>query len=298
MKKQFWVGLFLFALVLNGCAQTVAVASDENNISTMVAMTLTAQPTSTATLDIPTATSTPEPTATPTITPTPTLVFNPSGKVVAPILLYHHIAETNNPNRYYVPPAQFEEQVAWLADNGYASITVTKLINTLVNGGELPARPVVFTFDDGDLDVYTDAFPIMKKYGFTGTFYIIAGWRNTKTVMTDDMLNEMIAAGWEIGSHSMTHVDLTKNHGSLDYEIYNSKAVLEDVYKTSVNSFAYPFGEIDRESANKVVQAGYIAGMGLGVSYTHSLYDIYYLNRREIQSDFDMTKFISLLPWQ
>ncbi|NTV36973.1 MAG: polysaccharide deacetylase family protein [Anaerolineaceae bacterium] len=285
-------------MLLVGCAQTVVVANGENDISTSVAMTLTAQPTATATPDIPTATSTPEPTATPTITPTPTMVYNPAGKVIVPILLYHHIADTDNPNRYYVPPSQFEEQMAWLAENGYTSVSVTRLIDVLINGGELPARPFVITFDDGDTDVYTQAFPIMKKYGFTGTFYIIAGWRNTKTVVTDDMLNEMIAAGWEIGSHSMSHIDLTKNHDSLDYQVVNSKAVLEDVYQTSVKSFAYPFGLIDRESANKVVQAGYIAGMGLGVSTTHTMYDIYYLNRREIQSDYDLNKFKSLLPWQ
>jgi len=288
--------------MVSGCAFGVAGAQAENDMPTLVAQTLTAvsieasrNPTATPQ---PTLTHTPAPTATATPQPTPTWAFNPSGKVIAPILLYHHIAETDVPNRYYVPPTQFEEHMKWLADNGYTTIPVTLLVEALTKGAELPARPVVITFDDGDLDVYTNAFPIMQRYGQVGVFYLVAGWKDAKTVVPKENISEMIAAGWEIGSHSMTHLDLTKNHSELGREVVASRQVLKDTFQAAVNTFAYPFGSIDPPSANKVIEAGYLAGMGLGVSYTHTLYDWYYLNRLEVRSDYTMEQFIALLPWK
>jgi hypothetical protein len=119
-----------------------------------------------------TPTNTPLPTDTPVPTQTPELVWNPAGHVIAPILLYHHVSDEYAGNRYYVTTDNFRAQLQALHDWGYTSITISTLVDVLIHGGNLPPRPVVITFDDGNLDIYQNAFPIMHEMGFVGTFYI------------------------------------------------------------------------------------------------------------------------------
>jgi peptidoglycan/xylan/chitin deacetylase (PgdA/CDA1 family) len=245
----------------------------------------------------PTATFTPEPTLTPVPTLTPTWAVNPAGKVVAPILLYHHVANIEQPNRYYISTDTFDEQMRLLHDWGYTAISIAALVNALTVGGPLPPRPVVITFDDGNLDVYQNAFPIMYKYGYTGTFFVIANRLGAKDFVGADQLKEMIAGGWEIGSHSMTHVDLTQNHASLAMEISGSRTRLETTLDIKVRTFAYPFGLIDPTVAGRVQEFGYLSAVGLGTSTTHTMGTLYYLNREEVRSSYTIEEFEALLPW-
>jgi peptidoglycan/xylan/chitin deacetylase (PgdA/CDA1 family) len=251
-------------------------------------------PTSTFT---PSPTYTPIPTDTPIPTETPAQVWNPPGQVIAPILLYHHVSDAGNGNRYYVSTDTFRSQMEALRDWGYTSITVSDLINVLINGGELPDRPVVITFDDGNVDIYQNAFPIMHELGFIGTAYIVANRLASKYFITTEQLQEMADDGWEIGSHAMSHVDLTTDYSIARYEILQSRLTLEEATGEPVNTFAYPYGKTDEFVTNKVSEYGYRAGMGLGSSYEHTLGTLFYLSRIEVQGDYSFSKFSSLLPW-
>ncbi len=245
----------------------------------------------------PLPTDTPLPTETPMPTDTPEVVWNPGGEVVAPILLYHHISDAYDGNRYYVSPDVFRAQLQSLRDWGYTSITISQLVEVIINGGDLPTRPVVITFDDGNLDIYQYAFPIMQELGFVGTFYIVGNRLESKYFVTPDQINEMVNAGWEIGSHAMSHVDLTLESSDVNYEVAQSRAILRNVTGQPINTFAYPYGETNEAVTNKVSEYGYRAGMGLGSSWRHSMWTLYYLSRIEVQSNYDMAKFASLLPW-
>jgi peptidoglycan/xylan/chitin deacetylase (PgdA/CDA1 family) len=256
--------------------------------------TATFTPTPTET---PLPTATPTPTETPLPTDTPQPVWNPGGEVIAPILLYHHISDAGNGNRYYVTPDVFRAQLQALRDWGYTSITTSQMVNVLINGGELPARPVVLTFDDGNVDIYENAFPIMQEMGFVGTFYIVANRLQSHYFVNTDQLSEMINAGWEIGDHGMSHIDLTLDHFTVGYEVASSRSVLEDALGVKINTFAYPYGKTDEFVSNKVSEYGYQAAMGLGLGWKHYWGTLFYLSRIEIQSDYDMQKFASLLPW-
>lgn len=247
--------------------------------------------------DTSTPTNTPLPTDTPSPTSTQDTEWNPGGQVTAPILLYHHISNDGNGNRYYVSTDTFRSQMEALRDWGYTTITVSKLVDVLINGGELPSKPVVITFDDGNLDVYQNAFPIMHELGFVGTTYIVGDRLQSKYFVDVNQLQEMAADGWEIGSHSMTHTDLTTNHSIANYEMRQSLLALEEATGESISSFAYPYGKTDEFVSMKVSEYGYSSGMGLGSRYQHSLETLFYLSRMEIQGDYDMTKFTSLLPW-
>ncbi len=245
----------------------------------------------------PTSTDTPIPTDTPNYTPTPVLEWNPAGHVTAPILLYHHVSDAGNGNRYYVSIDQFRSQMQALRDWGYETITPSQLANIILNGGERPNRSVIITFDDGNLDVYQHAFPIMRDFGFVGAFYIVANRLEANNYVNADQLREMVDAGWEIGSHSMSHADLTLDYSIAHYEIRQSRLVLQDATGQSIDTFAYPYGKTDSFITNKVSEYGYLAGMGLGRSWEHSLGTIFYLSRIEVQGDYNLSVFSSLLPW-
>jgi peptidoglycan/xylan/chitin deacetylase (PgdA/CDA1 family) len=180
---------------------------------------------------------------------------------------------------------------------GYTSITISELVNVIGYGGDLPRKPVVITFDDGYLDVYQNAFPIMHELGLVGTTFIIADTLHSNYSVNAEQLKEMAADGWEIGSHGMTHTNLTINHSIAEYEMQESLMVLKEATGAPVSSFSYPFGKADDFVSTKVSECGYTAGVGLGMSHQYSPSTLFYLNRREVQSDYDITEFASLLPW-
>jgi peptidoglycan/xylan/chitin deacetylase (PgdA/CDA1 family) len=266
----------------------------------LIKPTLTSTPTVTATATAtltPTATATS--TSTPTITPTPTPVFITveKGKVTVPILLYHHVTTALDGSRYNIDPAIFDEQMKWLRDNQYTTITVSEVASLILNGGEMPRRPVVITFDDGNIDVYQNAYPILEKYGLTATFYIVDRYLNGKDMISTTQVKELIQKGWEIGSHSKYHTDLMSPSADLETEIRLSKLEMQERLGITINSFAYPFGSANEQVIDKTIRSGYTSAVGLGESITHGYFDIFYLNRIEIQADYSMEKFISLLPW-
>ena len=102
------------------------------------------------------------------------LLFSPSGQklpdqVTVPILLYHHVVAENHPGRYYVSRENFAAQMRSLKSWGYTTITIKQLVRKLTKGSPLPDRPVVITFDDGNLDVYEYAYRIMDELSFIGS---------------------------------------------------------------------------------------------------------------------------------
>jgi peptidoglycan/xylan/chitin deacetylase (PgdA/CDA1 family) len=274
--------------------QTATPFPASTNTVMVIPPTFTSTATDTTT---PTNTSTPSPTATAVPTETPDLVLNPAGYVIAPILLYHHISDAYAGSRYYVTTDNFRAQLQALHDWGYSSITVSTLVDVLVNGGYLPPRPVVITFDDGNLDIYQYAYPIMHEMGFVGTFYIVANRLHSNGFVNASQLGEMINDGWEVGSHSMSHVDLTLDHSVARFEILQSRLTLEDALGVSINTFAYPYGKIDEFIADQTSQYGYQAAMGLGLSWEHTLGSLFYLNRIEIQGDYSLANLAVLLPY-
>jgi peptidoglycan/xylan/chitin deacetylase (PgdA/CDA1 family) len=238
----------------------------------------------------------PTPPETPSHTPTPEWIFHEPGEVIAPILLYHHVDGESTLSRYNVAIPDFKAQMQHLDELGFTPIPLSTFLDVLLNGGRLPEKPVVITFDDGHLSVYENAFPIMQELGFPGVFYIVANRINgSPDFVTIEQIKEMVEAGWEIGSHSYSHPDLTQNHAIADREIRQSKIDLENALSTPIETFAYPFGAIDPFSAQKVSDSTYRAGMGLGTSKIHTWNTLFYLNRIEIYGFYTIENFQELL---
>lgn len=248
----------------------------------------------------PTNTIIPTETPTPSNTPTPVWVFQ-SGSITCPILLYHRIADPpsiyTSDARYYIPPSEFEWQMQTLRDWGYTTIQISLLTEAIIRGAALPPRPVVISFDDGDASVFENAFPIMQSQGFTGLIYLVGNYLGATGYMDIPKVQALVASGWEIGSHSMSHPHLPSVPEQVYYEAAYSKDLLQNTFGVNVSSFAYPFGEIDPFVATKVAEYGYSAAVGLGTTSLHGLDSLYYLSRIEVRYGTDLAAFTTLLPW-
>lgn len=179
--------------------------------------------------------------------------------IYAPILLYHHIAKKTPQNSYYVSPEIFEKQLKWLKENNFKVISMDELYQGISGKNSLPKKPVVITFDDGYVDNYKNAFPLLKKYAYTATFFV-----KTNTIgkgdMSWQMLKEMQDAGMTIASHSMSHQDLKKMKiEDVDRELLGSKQVLEKNLGVEVKYFSYPLGAFSSQTAAEVKKIKYLA---------------------------------------
>ncbi len=163
------ITLVLAACLLAGCSGLAPSATPTLDlVPTAIPPARTSTPLPSATVS-PTVT----PTGAPDATPTPTWVTQGPDAVKVPILLFHHIAVSPVGSRYYVPPETFDSELKLLHDWGYTTITTSKLVQAITQGASLPPRPLLLTFDDGNEDIYTNAFPILQKYGFTGVLYVV-----------------------------------------------------------------------------------------------------------------------------
>ena len=216
-----------------------------------------------------------------------------------PILLYHQIGYSQiQDNPYYVSPEEFEKQMFLLHAWGYKTITVHQLANAILNGADLPYKPIALTFDDGNDNTYTRAFPIMQKFNFTGTAYVVYNFIGITNYMNKSQIRELYQAGWEIGSHGLSHVDLTQRTDRQENEIVDSKLKLQRLLEIPIQTFAYPFGAYDSDSLHYLDFAGYIAAAGLGPEIQQKLGNIYYLYRRDVKGSYDLKTFAQFLPWQ
>jgi peptidoglycan/xylan/chitin deacetylase (PgdA/CDA1 family) len=156
---------------------------------------------------------------------------------------------------------------------------------------------VIITFDDGPEDVYATAYPIMKAYGFFGTIFIVGDYLDAAGFLSVNEIKELHKAGWEVGSHSMSHANLYQAP-SLSEEILKSRKYLSERTGLAISSFAYPFGVYNEFLAKKVVSYGYQAAVGLGWTNTHNPESLYYLSRIEVKRSLPLYSFNSKLPWK
>lgn len=179
--------------------------------------------------------------------------------ISVPVLYYHSISSIEPKNELRMPPSEFEKQMAYLSQHGYHTVSLTQLDNFFHGKGTLPAKPIAITFDDGYKDNYTNALPILKKYGFTATVFVIVNEVGKNDKMSWEELNELIHAGWEIGSHTMNHLDLTKlNSSKLIQEVKQSKELLENHLGNTIKFFVYPSGRYNANVVKTIKDAGYI----------------------------------------
>jgi peptidoglycan/xylan/chitin deacetylase (PgdA/CDA1 family) len=186
--------------------------------------------------------------------PTPSGVYSWTLKV--PILMYHYVSEPPPGSDIYrvdlsVAPDAFRQQMAHLRDSGYTPVDLYDLSTAIVAHTELPEKPIIITFDDGYLDNYENAFPVLQEFGFKGTFFVVTEFIDSgrEGYMTWEMIEEMSRAGHRIESHSRTHPDLTtKSRDGLIWEILGSQETLTAHIGYKPRYFCYPGGTYNDET--------------------------------------------------
>ncbi len=304
--KNIVLILGFFLLLTSACTLQAPPTDEKEALSpfgvnpTLEVSTTPTEVESTATsTQVPTSTLTftPSFTPTPVYTPTATLVNHSPGELVAPILLYYRIAESDPPSRYSVSPNEFREQMKYLREQGYNAITISEFVLVLINGGALPAKPVVISFDDCDDSIYEQAFPILQEMGFVGVLYLTGNRLHSDGFLSPEQISEMTALGWQVGSQGMTHQDLTTlPDENLRVELLQSRLDLEEALEVRVTTFAYPFGSMNGGIADKLAEFGYYSAVGLGESSKHTWGTIYYLSRIEVQGTYTIDDFSTRLP--
>lgn len=227
----------------------------------------------------------------------PNEVYHPAGPVAVPVLLYHRVSNQGK-TRYIVPVSEFRAQMKALYEAGYRTVTVSQLVKVMREGGSLPEKAVAITFDDGFLDAYENALPILQEYNFIATSYIITGTIDTDLsygYVQEEELKALVDAGWEIGSHSVSHNSLGKSPLGIRAELRDSRKLLEDLLEIEVKSFSYPYAETNDWLKERVEEYGYTSAVGVGIHVIHSPDHLFFLSRREVYSGTSVKAFQELL---
>ena len=193
--------------------------------------------------------------------------------VQIPILMYHAVhvmdpSEASNAN-LIIDPDLFEAQIKALSKAGYYFLTPEEAYKAFTENA-LPAKKVVWlTFDDGNEDFYTIAYPILKKYKAKATNNIITGFvkKGNAGNLTVKQMKEMMAHGMSFQSHTVNHPDLsTTDKATQKVELTDSIDFLENKLNTKVNTIAYPSGRYNQTTldlAKKTYKLGLTTNEGL-----------------------------------
>jgi len=188
---------------------------------------------------------------------------------------------------YDVPVQKFRDQMAFLKNNDY-------FVTTLEKESLLPqGKKVIFTFDDGELNNYTNAFPVLKQFDFLAYFFVTVnrigqkdymGWKELKALRDADMI---------VGSHGLTHEILTKlTTKQLVQELEESKRTLEDHLQVPVDYFSVPRGFYNKEVIDCAVSAGY---KRIFISEKQAYFDDNCVSRTAVKHNWTIGNFYQVL---
>ena len=214
------------------------------------------------------------------------------------MLLYHRIGLpklTSLVAGQYVAPALFRSQLDFLTVRGWSATSLAHVVEKSRFGHRPPRDEFAVTFDDGYLSVYFHAYPALAERGITATVFVVADligganeWDRAagdrrESLMTAGQIREMSAAGFEIGSHTLTHPHLTDvSEEQLGRELADSKHKLEDLIGKEVSALSYPYGDYDDRVLAAAIVAGYKCAVTtrLGVADKTGAYEVPRVNVR------------------
>jgi len=175
--------------------------------------------------------------------------------------MYHVIGPTPPAAAFhdlYLSRGDFAAQLRWLARHGYHAVTLRAVYLYWKGLRPLPKRPIVLSFDDGYREHFTNAAPLMRKRRWPGVLnleyaHLVHG------DLTGTMIRKLLADGWELASHTMTHPDLTAvDAPTLRREVAWSRQLLQRRFGVRVDFFCYPAGRYDARVVRAVRAAGFL----------------------------------------
>lgn len=236
--------------------------------------------------------------------------MTPDSVSSVPVLMYH---EVNEPAEAWgslaVSPAVFSEQLSYLVDAGYTTMTAGALAALIAEGGQAPPRTVVLTFDDGFEDFHRHAVPALVEHGCTATVFVTTGWvqdagsesaaKRPGRMLAWSQVAEVVTAGMEAGAHSCQHPQLDQIPAALlREELYTSKARLEDRLGIPVLGLAYPYGYSNSRVREMARAVGYDHGYAVRNTTTSPGADLFRLPRLTVHHSTGLSEFQRLVEGQ
>lgn len=243
----------------------------------------------------------PQATVKPPPLPTPSGVYSWTLKV--PILMYHYVSEPPEDADKYrrdlsVTPADFEQQMAYLVENGFESVDLNDLSLAITNKRELPERPVIITLDDGYQDNYDNAFPILQNHGLSATFFVVTEFIDDgrEGYLRWEMVEEMAAAGMHIEPHSKTHPDLSgQEREYVIYEVLGSQETIAAHTGETPLYFCYPGGSYDDQTIEILQELGFWGAVTTADGEWHGFNDRFEWSRIRMRNTTTLPEFADMV---
>ena len=216
-----------------------------------------------------------------------------------PVLMYHlvdaHVPTDAVGRDLTVEPSAFEAQLRYLRDHKIRTITASELATSIARG-EHPQNVVVLTFDDGYADAATTAFPLLRKYGARGTFYVSSGFVGTPRHLSWKQMRAMHRGGMEIACHGTDHLDLsTLDRAGQLREAAGCKARFARwLGAKASDTYAYPAGKYDATTFAIMRELGMKAAFTERPGTVRDLTSPYDLPRRRVRHDDDLAQFAAV----
>ena len=203
---------------------------------------------------------------------------------VVPIIMYHYIGDSLRDSKLYVSPEDFADQMKFLHDHHYSVIGPDKAVEYIQKKKKAPPKTVLITFDDGTYDLYQYAYPVLKKYDFPATMFIITSKMGQPGWLGWGQVQEMSNSGLiTIGSHTKSHLWLpTTGSVKVMDELVDSKRILEKWLSKRVDYFCYPIGAYNDRVKRFVKESGYKAAFVTNPGRLRPNDDIYAIKRVKI----------------
>lgn len=203
-----------------------------------------------------------------------------------PILMYHHVfLEGGNQSKLVVDLAYFEKQMAFLKKRNYQVLPLDQLFLLALKNKPLPEKSVAITFDDGYEDNYLYAYPILKKFKFPATIFLIAGKIGAKGYLSWHQISEMASHHIQFGNHTTTHPNLTEiDRTHIRKEIYDAHRLLNARLRSTSLIFAYPSGFYNEIAIEEVKRMNYLAAVSASPTENLVMNNRYGFNRVRISN--------------
>jgi peptidoglycan/xylan/chitin deacetylase (PgdA/CDA1 family) len=236
-------------------------------------------------------------------------------------LLYHRVCADNEwyPSPYVVTASAFRRQMEFLHARGYYTPALADVLDENVPTRNGHHRPFLLTFDDGYLDNFHYAFPVLKEFGFRAIIFLVADFsrRDNWWDLPDGVprapllepahIREMGANGIEFGSHTLHHPHLpTLSVAALNEEVVHSRTTIEEIIQKPVESFSYPYSDLDGSVRAAVMAAGYRCAFAVNTGprvFSSDLFEIRRLNvengagRLSMHAKMSGTEKVLLYSW-
>ncbi|HXD58234.1 MAG TPA: glycosyltransferase [Thermoleophilaceae bacterium] len=226
-----------------------------------------------------------------------------------PILMYHRIASDGPEElrRYRLDAADFERQLDHLRRGGYRGVTLEEWRVACERRRPLPGRAVMLTFDDGYSDFASSAWPLLKRYGFPGTVFLVAGemggsstWDRdlgeTAPLMSWREARRLQSRGVQFGSHTVTHPMLTSlSNADVVREAARSRMLIAEQLGSPPAAIAYPYGDSDGAIAHLMGACGYTFGLTADAGHAELERSLLLMPRIEVRGDQPFEEFVAKL---